>query len=141
MPLNRLFDQIERARETAHWQSVFGEPQAAGDRTLIPVARVSYTFGLGFGQGSGAAGMEDLTPEGAAGPSAGGEGGPPPRGEGGGVGGGASARPLGAIVITPDKVYFEETVDATKIAVAGIALAALVASQLFTTLRAIFGRG
>ena len=123
--LNRLFDQIEKARDTAQWQAAFGQPQVAGDRTLIPVARVGYTFGLGFGQGSGSAGESE----------------PAPGGEGGGVGGGASANPLGAIVVTPEAVYFEETVDASRVALAGIALGALVAVQLFATLRAIFGRG
>ena len=123
--LNRLFDQIEKARDTAQWQAAFGQPQVAGDRTLIPVARVGYTFGLGFGQGSGSAGESE----------------PAPGGEGGGVGGGASANPLGAIVVTPEAVFFEETVDANRVALAGIALGALVTVQLFATLRAIFGRG
>jgi uncharacterized spore protein YtfJ len=124
MVLNRLFDQVETARETAHWRAAFGEPQIVGDRTLIPVASVGYTFGLGFGQGTGPA-DEDA---------------PAPTGEGGGAGGGASARPLGTLVITPDKIYFEETEDATRIALAGIVLAALMGFQLFKTLRAIFGR-
>jgi uncharacterized spore protein YtfJ len=123
MVLNRLFDHIEKVRETAHWRAAYGEPQVVGDRTLIPVACVSYTFGLGFGQG--AAGEESSAPT----------------GEGGGAGGGASARPLGTLVITPEDVYFEEAVDATRVALAGIALAALMAIQLFKTLRAIFGRG
>jgi uncharacterized spore protein YtfJ len=124
MALNRLFEQIETARETAHWRAAFGEPQVVGDHTLIPVARVGYTFGLGFGQGSGPAGEE----------------GPAETGEGGGAGGGASAQPLGTIVVTPEQVYFEESVDASRIALAAIGLAALIAVQLFKTLRAIFGR-
>jgi uncharacterized spore protein YtfJ len=124
MVLNRLFDQVEKARETANWRAAFGEPQVAGDRTVIPVARVGYTFGLGFGQGTGPADEET----------------PAPTGEGGGAGGGASARPLGTLVITPEEVYFEESVDATRVALAGIAMAALAAVQLFKTLRVIFGR-
>lgn len=124
MVLNRLFDQVEKARETAHWRAAFGEPQVAGDRTVIPVARVGYTFGLGFGQGTGPADEET----------------PAPTGEGGGAGGGASARPLGTLVITPEEVYFEESVDATWVALAGISLAALMFIQLFKTLRAIFGQ-
>ena len=27
MALNRLFDTIDQARETAHWEAAFGEPQ------------------------------------------------------------------------------------------------------------------
>ncbi len=124
MALNRLFDQVEKARETAQWRAAFGEPQVVGDRTVIPVARVGYTFGLGFGQGTDPAEEEA----------------PAPTGEGGGAGVGASARPVGTLVITPEEVYFEETVDATRVALAGIALAALSSFQLFKTLRAIFGR-
>lgn len=133
--LNRLFDQIEKARDTAHWKAAFGEPQVVGDQTVIPVARVGYTFGLGFGQGTGGG----SGPAGEVGQVE--ETGAAPGGEGGGVGGGASSQPLGAIVVTPETVYFEETVDAGRIALAGMALGALVAVQLFATLRAIFGRG
>ena len=49
MPLNRLFDAVERVRDTAQWRAAFGEPQVFEDRTVIPVAQVGYGFGLGFG--------------------------------------------------------------------------------------------
>jgi uncharacterized spore protein YtfJ len=87
---------------------------------------VRYAFGLGFGSGTGEA--EE-------------EGGPVTEGEGGGGGGGAASKPLGAIVVTPECVYFEETMDTAKISIAGIALSALFVYQLAKTLRAIFGRG
>ena len=123
MSLDRLFETVEQARETANWQSAFGEPQVVEDKTVIPVAKVGYGFGLGFGSGQGPAGEEgELTGE----------------GEGGGVGGGASATPMGAIVVTPEKVYYKETPDTTKIATAGTAVGALFLWQLFKTLRAIF---
>jgi uncharacterized spore protein YtfJ len=125
MSLNELFDSVEKARETAHWRAAFGEPQAFENKTIIPVARVGYAFGLGFGSGTGPAGEE---------------GQPTPGGEGAGGGGGASAKPLGVIVVTPESVYFEETEDAGKIALAGICLVALFAWQLGKTLRAIFGQ-
>jgi uncharacterized spore protein YtfJ len=124
MSLNKLFDTVERAREAAHWQAAFGEPQVVEGKTIIPVAQVGYGFGLGFGQGTG--------------PSEGDE--PMSQGEGGGGGGGASAKPLGVIVVTPEHVYFEETEDVGKIAVLGIAMAALGIFQIAKTLRAIFGR-
>ena len=108
----------------AHWRAAFGEPHVVEGRTLIPVARVSYGFGLGFGSGTGPAEQE---------------GEPAPGGEGGGGGVGASAQPLGVIVVTPEAVYFEETADESKIALAGIALAAMAIFQFFKTLRAIFG--
>jgi len=31
--------------------AAFGDPQVVGDKTVIPVAKVGYGFGLGFGQG------------------------------------------------------------------------------------------
>lgn len=125
MSLNKLFDSIEQTRDAAQWKSAFGEPQVIEGKTIIPVAQVSYGFGLGFGRGDGAQEEED-------GPSAG--------GEGGGGGGGASSKPLGVIVVTPDEVYFEQTQDESKIAMAGIAMSAFAIFQITKTLRAIFGR-
>jgi len=124
MSLNKLFDAIEKATETASWRAAFGEPQVAEDKTIIPVAQVGYGFGLGFGHGTGPSETE---------------GEPPSEGEGGGGGGGASAKPLGVIVVTPEHVYFEEVEDASKIALAGIGVAALFIIQVTKTLRTIFG--
>jgi uncharacterized spore protein YtfJ len=126
MVLNRLFDAIETTRERANWRAAFGEPQVVGDRTLIPVAKTTYGFGLGFGRG--------MAPE-----SEDAEAGTPSEGEGGGTGGFGLARPLGTIVVTPERVYFEQAVDATKIALVGCAVGALLIIQLAATLRAIFG--
>ena len=125
MSLDRLFEAVEGFKEAAHWRTAFGEPQVAGDRTLIPVAKVGYGFGLGFGQGSG-------EPEE--------EGEQALAGEGGGGGGTTSAKPLGVIVVTPEDVYFEETANESAIAVAGILLAGLIVWQFAKTLRAIFGK-
>jgi uncharacterized spore protein YtfJ len=127
MSLNQLFESIEKTREAADWRTAFGEPQIVEGKTLIPVAQVRHGFGLGFGSGSGPTDPEKAAT-------------PPAQGEGGGGGGGASSRPLGVLVVTPDGVEFEETLDAGKIAVAGIAMAALAVFQVALTLRAIFGR-
>lgn len=126
MTIERLFDMIEETRQAANWQQAFGEPQVYEDKVVIPVAQVGYGFGFGFGQGplSSDEGDDD-TPVGT--------------GEGGGGGGGASSRPLGALVVTPEGVYFEETMDEGKIALAGIALGALAVVQVAKTLRVIFG--
>ncbi len=122
MSLNKLFDTIEQVRESAHWRAAFGEPQVVEDKTLIPVAQVSYGFGLVLRSGTG--------------PSE--EGGEPAAtGEGGG--GGASARPLGAIVVTPESVYFEQVRDEGKIALSAFVMVAFCTLQIAKTLRAIFG--
>jgi uncharacterized spore protein YtfJ len=125
MALNRLFDTIEQARETAHWEAAFGEPQALEDRTIIPIAQVGYGFGLGFGSSTALADEEDE---------------PPSTGEGGGVGGGALTRPLGVVVVTPESVYFEEVRDEGRIALFGLAMVTLSIFQVTKTLRAIFAR-
>lgn len=127
MSIQRLFDLIEETRQAANWQQAFGEPQVFEDKVVIPVAQVGYGFGFGFGQGPVQA-EEDV------------EAAPVGTGEGGGGGGGASSRPLGALVVTPDGVYFEETMDEGKVALAGIALGALAVMQVAKTLRVIFGR-
>jgi len=48
MSLNRLFDVIQQIKEAADVRAAFGEPQVLEDKTIIPVARVSYGMGLGF---------------------------------------------------------------------------------------------
>jgi len=125
MSINRLFDSVDKIRDTAQWRAVFGEPETVEGKTLIPVAQVGYGFGLGFGQGSGPDEEEEE---------------PPASGEGAGGGGGATAKPLGTIVVTPETVYFQGLTDGSKVALAGIGVAALLILQLAKTLRAIFGR-
>ena len=125
MSLNKLFETIENTRQAANWQAAFGQPQEIDGRTIIPVARVGYAYGLGFGQGS--APSEE-------------EGEPASTGEGGGSGGGSTTTPLGAIVVTPARVYFEETVDASKIAIAAMVLGAVTIYQIAKTLRVLFGK-
>ncbi len=43
---------VEQVREQAGVEAVFGDPVTAEGRTVIPVARVSYGFGGGFGPGA-----------------------------------------------------------------------------------------
>ena len=125
MSLNRLFEVIEEARETAHWQAAFGEPEIVDDRVVIPVAKVGYGFGLGFGEGVEPPAQEEARSA---------------TGAGGGGGGSSSAKPLGVIVVDDQGVQFEEAVDATRVALAGIGLAAVTVLQFAITLRAFLRR-
>ena len=75
-PLRRLIDAATGAR------LCYGEPVPAGERTVIPVARISAVGGWGFGRGGGG--------------TDGGEG----LGHGGG--GTLEARPIGFIEVGPD---------------------------------------
>ena len=83
----------ERLQAGATVKNVFGEPIAAGDRTVVPVARIAWAFGGGGG-------------------SRGGE-----SQEGGGGGGERmSAIPAGAIEITPTGTRFVAFLDWRKLA-------------------------
>jgi uncharacterized spore protein YtfJ len=77
----------ERLGTTATVKSVFGEPIHVDGKTVVPVAKVAYGFGGGFGSGKNGAH-------------------PDRQGEGGGGGGGVRALPAGALEITSSGVHF-----------------------------------
>lgn len=81
---------------TATVESVFGEPIREPGRTVVPVARVAYGFGGGFGSGQGPRRHADQADGGA-------DWG---HGEGGGGGGGVRAYPAGALEITEEGTRF-----------------------------------
>lgn len=78
-----LHGLAERVSGSASVKNVYGDPVVIGNRTVIPAARVRYAFGGGGGRGKI-------------------EGGP----DGGGGGGRVSARPCGALEITPGGTRF-----------------------------------
>jgi uncharacterized spore protein YtfJ len=85
---------IETIRDRAGVDTAFGEPIERGNRTVIPVARVVYGFGGGFGEGAEIAEEsegEEMAETG---------------GSGGGGGGGAMTRPLGVIEVTDVETRF-----------------------------------
>ncbi|MFN7995140.1 MAG: spore germination protein GerW family protein [Bryobacteraceae bacterium] len=73
----------ERLATGATVKNVFGEPVTAGQRTVIPIARVSFAFG-----GGGGPKPDDATKT------------------GGGGGGRVSATPFGVLEITPEGTRF-----------------------------------
>jgi uncharacterized spore protein YtfJ len=109
MELEKMFALFEDLKKVANVSAVFGEPETVGDKTIIPIAQVGYGFGMGFGEGKSPAKDEEGDTE---------------EGKGGGGGGGASVRPLAVLEITPNDTKLTSVVDATKIALAGMALAA-----------------
>jgi uncharacterized spore protein YtfJ len=121
MSINKLFDRIDQVRESAQWQAAFGQPQVVEGKTIIPVAQVSYGFGLGFGSEAGPSEEQSEPPA-------------------GGGGGGSSAKPLGVIVVTPEGVRFEPVLDVGKMAMAGLGVVVFSALQFSKTFRAISGR-
>jgi uncharacterized spore protein YtfJ len=91
-------------------KSVFGEPIQVGVKTVVPVAKVFYGFGGGFGTGRPKNGS--------------------PKGEGGGGGGGVRAFPAGALEITPAGTRFIPFSD-TRWLLAAFSLGAFAGTLLF----------
>jgi len=121
--LQRLFDSVETLGRKANVNAAFGKPVVAEGRTLIPVAEVSYGFGLGFGVAGG--GEEVAEDEGSS---------------GGGGGGGVHTRPVAVVEVTPEGVRVEPLVDEEKITVAGILLIGWSIFWIARALMRIFGR-
>ncbi|MCL5962443.1 MAG: hypothetical protein M1358_24545 [Chloroflexi bacterium] len=94
-----LISVLEKLKDTANVNVVFGESRVIGDKTIIPVALVSHAFGAGSGGGSAG-------PEGEAMHGVGG---------GGGGGGRVKVRPLGVLEVTPRKTIIVPVVDVTRL--------------------------
>lgn len=104
--IDELFVRLEGMQASAGAHSVFGQPVTVGEKVIIPIASVSYGFGLGFGEATGQE-IEE---------SSGGAGG----GEGGAIG----ARPLGVIEITSEHTRIEPYVNEQAVTLAGMLLGA-----------------
>ena len=105
----------ERFAATANVKQVFGESIAAQGKTIVPVARVWYHVGAGWGGRKAESG----------------EGGS----DGGGGGGGVVATPVGVLEVTPDGVRFERFTDVRQVGIligAGFLLG-LVARRLLSS--------
>lgn len=77
----------ENLASRAQVKSVFGDAVTAGEKTIIPVAKIAY----GFGAGAGTGGMGEETR---------------PKGEGGGGGGGVRAVPVGVLEVSARETRF-----------------------------------
>jgi uncharacterized spore protein YtfJ len=122
--IQRLFEVMDGVREEATPRAVFGDPVAVEGRTVIPVAQVSYGFGLGFGASTDEEAEEEILGEDV----------------GGGGGGGAGARPIGVIEVTSEGVQVKPIVDEQKLAIGGAILVAWITFWVAGTLVRIFGR-
>jgi uncharacterized spore protein YtfJ len=115
-------DVLQRLGETlgstATVKSVFGEPIQANGKTVVPVAKVAYGFGGGFGAGKHGKKSDQ-------------------QGEGGGGGGGVRAFPAGALEITEESTRFIPFTDLRLLALAFAAGAAfgavILARQLLVS--------
>ena len=96
----------ERLGATATAKSVFGDAVHINGKTVVPVAKIAYGFGGGFGAGKDAAH-------------------PDRQGEGGGGGGGVRAWPAGALEITDSTTRFVPFTDMRQLVAAFVAGAVL----------------
>lgn len=110
---------IGKALTHADVRTVFGEPVTHGDRTVIPVARVTANYGFGAGGGEGE--REDAPQHGSGG--------------GGGGGGRVKAHPIGFIEMSNDSAQFVPIVDRGEM-MARFSMLAIVA--MFLLLPALF---
>jgi uncharacterized spore protein YtfJ len=136
--IERLLDLVAELREKADVNAVFGKPMTVEGRTVVPVAKVAYVFGMGMGH------MAMVEPEaetetGADQPQ---DQEIAEQGDGpGGAGGGAvMAQPFAFIEVTPEGTKVEPIVNEQKLALAGSLLIGWGILCLARTLVKIFGR-
>jgi len=97
-----LLSRIGKGLDT---RTVFGEPEMLDGSAIIPVAKISFGGGGGFGGGTGTKGAEVTAEEAEAG-----------GGEGMGGGFGAKAEPLGVIQVKDEGVRWIPIVDVSRLA-------------------------
>jgi uncharacterized spore protein YtfJ len=93
MSLQQYFQSIiDRIQSSASVKTVYGDPITAEGKTIVPVAKVGYCFGVGIGPRPAILRREgEEHTEGK---------------ETGGMGGGFRAKPLGVLEITKDETKF-----------------------------------
>ncbi len=98
---------VERIKGSARVETVYGEPITIGDKTVIPVAKVEYAFGVGAGGGTGPA-LDNGRKVGS--------------GSGGGGGGVIRVRGIGVIELTAEETRLVPVYDWTRIITTAIAV-------------------
>jgi uncharacterized spore protein YtfJ len=119
--IQRLLDTFADLRDNANVNACFGEAITVGRRTVIPVAKVSYGFGVGAEQELPSE-IESLETS-AHGP----------------YGGGMKSSPLGVIEVTEEETRIEPVIDEQKVALLGMLVGAWSVFWLTKVLVAIFG--
>jgi uncharacterized spore protein YtfJ len=116
-----LRDSVSQLLDAASVESVYGEPVEHGETLVIPAAEVLGILGMGGGGGSGNEQDEDERESGS--------------GVGMGGGGRSFARPVAAIVVSPQGVRVEPVIDLTKIALAAITAGGFMLAMLLRMIR------
>ena len=134
MDEEKITRMLEDLEQRADVRAAFGEARQVGEKTIIPVARVGWAGGMGFGRGWGPrsdGGQQPAPEQEAAGPAG---------GAGGGGGGWLRVTPVAVIEVTATETRVRAVVDSTSIAIAGILLGAWNVFWLARMLQAIFGK-
>ena len=115
-----LHPLLERMHSTATVETVFGPSREERGRTIVPVARVAYGLGGGFGSAPSKEPEDDA--------------GPPQPEEGAGGGGGIRVTPLGVLEVTDAGTRFvplaKSKVVAASTFLAGLLLGMVIARSL-----------
>lgn len=119
-PIQQMLDRL-------NVNTVFGGVSKEGNMAVMPVAKMSATFGYGHGYGEGQGTDED-------GDESSGSGG------GGGGGGMGTTTPVGYIEFKEDGVKFRAIEDNTRIALSGIFLSGWVVFWIVAAIRAFAKR-
>jgi len=130
--IDAMLDSLADLQAKANANAVFGNPVTAEGRTVIPVAKVAYGFGMGVGHETMV--KEAETEEAEESPEEEGSD------SGGGAGGGMMAHPLAVIEVTPGGSRVKPVIDEQKLALAGGLLGAWIVFWLAHALVKIFGR-
>jgi uncharacterized spore protein YtfJ len=109
---------LDRIKQSARVELAYGESRQVGEKTIIPIALVSYLFGGGSGSGVGPT-AHNGSSEGV--------------GIGGGGGGGVRVQPVAVLEVTEDQTRLMPIMDWTRIVTAGITALGIV-----LVVRAIF---
>jgi uncharacterized spore protein YtfJ len=112
----------ERIRNTARVVLLYGVVRRIGEKKIIPVAAVAYTFGGGGGGGTAT-------------PSTNGHGEETSIGGGGGGGGSVRVQPVGVLEITEDETHLVPVLDWSR-----IITTALTVFGIWMVFRTIFRR-
>lgn len=105
--LEELLDRFKQVAERAGVRAVYGDPVHAHGRTFVPVARVTYGFGIGGGRRQRHEQEEGQEEE-------------REQDEGGGGGAGLAARPVAVVEIRDDRTRVIPVWDGNRLVLAGL---------------------
>jgi uncharacterized spore protein YtfJ len=131
-PLRDMPSSVSRLAEVANADAVVGPVQERDGRTVLTLASVSASYGLGMGFGRGEEVGGDALDDSGPGSDSHGSG----EGGGGGGGGRGRARPVAVVEITDENLRVHQVVDSTRITIASLTLAAW---SVFWITRAVRG--